>query len=329
MIKLRMRLYKRSNGNWYVELRRGVARSLGTTDAREAKVRFREIEREAIKGKLVQFDSGPNITLQDYLAEYLKWLKEHRAFFTWERMERINPKFVQAVGNKLLSSITGRDLENYMTYCKGLKNSPVTINTECRHIKCAFNKAVEWEYLKQSPFRFIKSIRHYKKHPNIIEKHDDIKKVFEAIGNNKKYRLAFALYIYTGARRSEIHKLTWSDIKGDYILFRERKNREMLNVPIVPKLKEILDGQRKDVGRLFDMSLDQLGRQIKYYLREAGLGHLKPHDLRHTFASHLLMSGVDITTVRKLLGQNSLHATKIYAHILDDHKKQEIRKLPY
>ena len=77
------------------------------------------------------------------------------------------------------------------------------------------------------------------------------------------------------------------------------------------------------------MSLYYLGRRIKYYLREAGLGHLKPHDLRQTFASHLLMSGVDITTVRKLLGQNSLHATNIYAHILDDHKKQEIKKLPY
>ncbi len=324
-----MRLYKRAHGKWYVEIRRGVSRSLATTDAREARVRFKEIEREALKGKLLQFNSEPSITVQDYLAEYLRWLKEHRSFFTWERMERINPKFIQVIGNKLLSSITGKDLENYMSYCKKLNNSPVTINTECRHIKCAFNKAVEWEYLKQSPFKFIKSIRHYNKHPNIIEKHGDIKKVFEAIGDNRKYRLAFALYIYTGARRSEIHKLNWSHIKEDYIIFTERKNREMLNVPIVPKLKVILDAQRKDIGRLFDVSLDQLGRRIKYYLREAGLGHLKPHDLRHTFASHLLMSGVDIETVRKLLGQNSLHATKIYAHILDDHKKQEIKKLPY
>ena len=78
------------------------------------------------------------------------------------------------------------------------------------------------------------------------------RKFSEAIpGDNRKYRLAFALYIYTGARRSEIHKLNWSHIKEDYIIFTERKNEEMLNVPIVPKLKEILDAQRKDIGRLF------------------------------------------------------------------------------
>ncbi len=132
-------------------------------------------------------------------------------------------------------------------------------------------------------------------------------------------------------RRGEVHKLEWTDIKKDYVIFRNRKNYHQLKVLIAPKLKAILEEYPvfKKKGKVIGLYPDTISRIIKGYLRKAGLGDLRSHDLRHTFASHLVMSGVDLVTVKELLGHSSIDTTMIYAHLTDKHLKGAINKLPY
>lgn len=334
-----MRLFKRpENGVWYAEIYRNIKRSLHTKDEQEAKVRFKELQKRILKDKISFLEKGTSISLSDFFTEYILYLrKKNYAYSTYERVERIAEKFIKVFGrSRYIRSLTKKDMDTYVEYCREKKNSPVTINTEIRHIKAALGYAVDPAgYLKVNPFAGYKQLKYHKKRAAFIEEPESINRVFETIDqtpnprSRKIYRLVFALYVYTGARRSEIWKLEWKDIKKDIIVFRERKNYEMLEVPMAGRLKEILLEYERGVGRVIPLTLDQIGRGIKYYLRKAGLGHLRPHDLRHTFASHLLMSGVDIETVRRLLGQTSLVATRTYSHILERHKKEEIRKLPY
>src|SRR5262245_60660688 len=62
-------------------------------------------------------------------------------------------------------------------------------------------------------------------------------------------------------------------------------------------------------------------------VRQAGIADVTFHDLRHTFARRLVMAGVDLPTVKKLLGHKGITMTPRYAHLSSDHTQAAVRKL--
>jgi len=150
-------------------------------------------------------------------------------------------------------------------------------------------------------------------------------------------RALLELLYACGLRISEAIGLDLEDLstEGAYVRVIGKGDRERL-VPVGEPALEALDGYLTAVrpslvhetrtpatrgGPLFLSARGRrLGRQAAWQLvrdaaRRAGLGHVSPHTLRHSFATHLLEGGADLRVVQELLGHASINTTQLYTHL--------------
>ena len=143
------------------------------------------------------------------------------------------------------------------------------------------------------------------------------------------YRMALTIIYACGLRISEGAQLKTSDIDGKRHLLRVRngKGGKDRYVPLHERPLELLRAYYRKHGRgsayLFPLkrghiAIDSLQKVFKQALRESKVN--KPatvHTLRHSYATHLLENGEDISTIKGLLGHNSIVTTDIYTHVTE------------
>lgn len=148
--------------------------------------------------------------------------------------------------------------------------------------------------------------------------------------------LMFALR--TGARAGEQRAIEWADLDwhNRQVIIRKslaansdevghtksgKERRVPMRDALMAALKEIRGLRHLQGGRVFALpngkpySLDQLHERLWSSCRRAGVREVRWHDLRHSFASQLIASGVDIVSVQRWLGHSSIAMTMRYAHL--------------
>ena len=167
----------------------------------------------------------------------------------------------------------------------------------------------------------------------------DIVRLLDACGNDEKQRhlrpiLIFALN--TGCRKEEMLSLRWQnvDLRHGFINITKTKNGESRKLPLNEPLREMLSQQIRRIGCEFVFYDPEMGRRFQderrsfgTALRKAGITDFHFHDLRHTYASQMVMAGVDLTTVSRLLGHKTLAMTLRYSHLAPEHLSNAVDAL--
>ncbi len=134
---------------------------------------------------------------------------------------------------------------------------------------------------------------------------------------------AIQLLLFTGARSSEITGLQWDWIRDTRAVLPDSKTGPKA-VQLPPPARAVLNALPRRGRYVFpngrgDGPMTDLGPRWRKLRGLAGLDDVRLHDCRHTFASHAVMSGLDLYTVGRLLGHADTASTERYAHLADGH----------
>ena len=278
--------------------------------------------------------------LADFIAEYLRFAKGNKAPQSFLRDVITLKHFTDFVRADKLSTVTATKLEAYKTHRREQGAAPSTLNRELNTIKAMFNKAVAWNALAQNPAKSVKKLKEARGKIRFLSK-DEVRTLLQAA--ESRVQPLIEVLLHTGLRRDEVIHLTWADVdlKNRVLSVQSKdgwhpKDYETRHIPMTVRLVQVLDGVprngdsyifRNREGKPLDPGV--LTHDFTKLIRQAGIKNASLHTLRHTFASHLIMSGADLYTVQKLLGHSSIKTTEIYAHLAPDYLRSAVEKLSY
>lgn len=334
-------LYKRGNVYWlrYAGLDGKIIResshSSKLKDASDLLIgrrnEIKEGKEPEIKKRIV------NHTFNALAEQYLKWAERQRSF---QSKSYFIKQLVRDFNLIPLRQFNSMLLEQYQTERLGKGNKPATANRLLATLKHMFSKAVEWEMVEEATLKRIRKAKFLEENNRRLRylSKEECQALIEACDSHLRPIVITALN--TGMRKGEILGLTWDrvDFNHGFILLDRTKNGERREIPInqtVRKtLSELFHGtkerpRRVDVNHVFyDPATEKSCRSIKKSFpiacRRAKITDFRFHDLRHCFASHLVMNGVDLTTIKELLGHKQLTMTLRYAHLAPSHKTKAV-----
>lgn len=231
-------------------------------------------------------------------------------------------QLLYVVKNKDVDELKSEDIKRYLLYCsKELKLSENQIHSRYNAIKFYFEQVLKREKI----FFDIPRPKKHNKLPKYISI-EDIKRLFE-VTINLKHNTMLKLCYGMGLRVSEIINLKIADIdsKNMQVLIERGKGKKdrYVNLPhsILEQLRMYYK-EYKPVKYLFEgqyggqYSVRSAQKVFKSAMQKAKINKdIGIHGLRHSYATHLLESGTDISMIQQLLGHNSIKTTLIYAQV--------------
>jgi len=219
-------------------------------------------------------------------------------------------------------NITKAHLEDYFGDMLDSGKSPGTVNRHIGQLHSLFTFAVERGHLAKNPANGISKTPESARMRYATE--DEIARLLEACRKpTRKHLLPIVqAALFTGMRKGELFTLKLADVNLDagFIHIRDPKEGRDRVVPISPGLKAVLESLPMDGEYVFkspksDKALTDIGKSFRAALADAEIRDFRFHDLRHTFASHLVMANKSLKVVQELLGHSSLRMTMKYAHL--------------
>ena len=326
-------LYKRGKTYWMSYSVNGEMcfKSTGITTRREAEYILGCRRKEIKEGKIPETRQVKNYKFAELANDYSGWAERQRIF----KSKKIWIKqLVEVFGNLDVKDLNTKMFEQWQT--KRLKyNKPATVNRVLACLKHMVNKGVQWDMASEETLKRVRNVKLLEENNERLRflTVEECQTLIDCCTLHLKPIVTVALH--TGMRRGEILGLKWEqvDLNHGFILLDTTKNGERREIPINGTLRKMFKNMPHSVESVHVFTdkdgnpYKSVKRRFSTALKKAGILDFRFHDLRHTFASHLIMAGIDLTSVKELLGHKSLKMTLRYAHLASGHKMKAVNIL--
>lgn len=275
-------------------------------------------------------------TFSEFIEEtYMKWAKAHKK--SWKDDDRmLAVDWLPEFGKIQLNAVTRRSIQEKIMKIKQ-RTSGATSNRHLSLLSKIFSLARELDmYEGENPCSKLKKFQESTGCERFLNK-DEIKRLLEALDDLKGCvsALLIKFLLFTGLRRGEVSLIRWEDITPDLQQVRIRMENAKNKKSRVIELNSLAQAVLHDLkelkikgnpyafpGAVQGEHLTTPNRTFSTVKRIAGLGNLRLHDLRHTYASLSLTAGASLYEVQKMLGHSDHKTTQRYAHISEVAIKQ-------
>jgi integrase len=282
------------------------------------------------------------VTFRAYSADYLPWAQAHKR--GWKSDRTIISAVLPVLGDRRLDEITTADVERFRDSLVP-RRSRATANRYRDGLSGMFRRAIRLGLLDVNPVKGVPKFREGKGRVLYFTAEEEAA-IRDALPI--ELRRHFAVSIHTGLRYSEQMGLRWRDVDllADIITVPRSKNGDARQVPINSLVRSVafdLGSRRQrpddpeehvfalrpgDSSKFFPAALERAQAALRDAGKDASrLEGAVWHTCRHTFASRLVMAGVDLRTVQELGGWRPFAMVQRYSHLAPAHLRAAVERL--
>jgi integrase len=271
------------------------------------------------QARILGFTPPGDDTFEELATRYLAHQLVRLTAKSYEREKLIVENHLKPAFKRAVKSIRKVDVQRYVTE-RSAKVSASSVVKELNVLKHALRLAVEWEIIPFNPAQGAKAPKLPAGRVRYLQP-TELRAAMEACP--EWLRPIVGLAVSTGMRRGEIMGLRWLDVDfaHNFLMLPQTKNGEGRVVHLNRCAQDALrflpvkaDGKPTD-RFLSEVTPEQVSVAFQRACRKVGIPDFHFHDLRHTAASWLRMSGADIHTVAQLLGHRDLRMAARYQHL--------------
>jgi site-specific recombinase XerD len=322
-------VYEREPGVWYIRYvdSQGRYRREKAGPKGAAIDLYRKRKTEALMGKkLPEKLRRATITFADISRDALAYSKTNKLSYRNDacRMETLLVWFREHPAD----SVTAQDIERRFAQQKW---APATANRYRALLSLTYRLAIRNGKLKENPARLVQHRLEDNARIRFLSADEEIELRDAMELECPNHLPEFDLALNTGLRLSEQYGLTWADVSlaRRVLTIQRSKNGTVRHVPLNQAALRALDNLRQRLGASGFVCGGSPGprRWFELVLAISKIERFSWHCIRHTFASRLVMAGVDIRTVQELLGHKTIAMTVRYSHLAPNHTLAAVERL--
>jgi integrase len=271
-------------------------------------------------------------TLRFFLEEkYAPWLKSRNPKTAEKTIKAFESSFPTLMDYQM-SDINAWEIEKWRNKRLSDGVKPATTNRQINTIKGCLSRAVEWGAIDSHDLNKVKTLTVDNSKVRYLSKDEEARLRENLHASDTDFlEVIVILALNTGMRKGELLSLDWNHVNFDNKIltvdFQNAKSGNTRHLPLNTQAYNALKQWQQETDGIGFVFKDKNNAQLKDFpyiwgalLDEAQITNFRFHDLRHHFASKLVMASVDLNTVRELLGHSDLKMTLRYAHLAPEHK---------